>query len=55
MRRVVTGIDGQGKAIFTRDDTTPHAFRMGNFEMGEAWFDPSLTISTAPAIRQKAS
>jgi hypothetical protein len=45
MRRVITGVNESGKAIFTRDDETPHCFRVGNFEMGEAWFDASGTIS----------
>jgi mannose-6-phosphate isomerase-like protein (cupin superfamily) len=45
MRRVITGVNELGKAVFTRDDETPHCFRMGNFEMGEAWFDATNTIS----------
>ena len=45
MRRVITGVNNSGKAVFTRDDETPHCFRMGDFEMGETWFDPANTIS----------
>lgn len=45
MRRVITGVNESGRAIFTRDDETPHCFRVGSFEMGEAWFDASSTIS----------
>ena len=45
MRRVVTGVDEQGVAVFRRDDESPHCLQMGGFEMGELWFDPSATIS----------
>lgn len=45
MRRVVTGVDRQGKAVFTRDDDSPHKIQAGGFEMGETWFDPELRIS----------
>ncbi|MDB3856342.1 cupin domain-containing protein [Halieaceae bacterium] len=38
MRRIITGVDDNGKAVFTRDDNTPHVLRMGNFEMGELWY-----------------
>lgn len=41
MRRIVTGIDNNGKAVFTRDDDSPHVLRMGKFEMGELWYSES--------------
>ncbi len=45
MRRVITGVNDQGVAVFCRDDESPHALKMGGFEMGELWFDPDATIS----------
>ncbi len=45
MRRVVTGVDAKGRAVFTRDDTSPHVFRNDGFSMGEMWFDPGAVIS----------
>jgi hypothetical protein len=45
MRRVVTGVNNQGKAVFTRDDKSPHFIKMGNFEMGETWADERAVIS----------
>jgi len=37
MRRVITGIDEKGKAIFTRDDQSPNFITMGATEMGTLW------------------
>tara|TARA_B110000444_G_C18624901_1_gene493968 strand:+ start:299 stop:796 length:498 start_codon:yes stop_codon:yes gene_type:complete len=37
MRRVITGIDEQGKAVFTRDDESPNFIIMGATEMGTLW------------------
>jgi quercetin dioxygenase-like cupin family protein len=45
MRRVITGVNSTGKAVFTRDDQSPHFIAMGNLEMGELWFDPQPVIS----------
>ena len=45
MRRVVTGIDSAAKSVFTRDDQSPHYIAMGNFQMGELWWDPAAKIS----------
>jgi uncharacterized cupin superfamily protein len=44
MRRVITGINQQGKSVFTRDDESPHFFQIGNFEMGSLWFDAQASI-----------
>jgi uncharacterized cupin superfamily protein len=44
MRRVITGVDPQGKAVFTRDDESPNYFRLGTFEMGTIWFDAAPKI-----------
>ncbi len=46
MRRVITGVDENGVAVFTRDDESPHCISMGGFEMGELWFDPTAAISS---------
>lgn len=45
MRRVITGINEQGVSLFTRDEESPHFISMGNFQMGELWWDPSANIS----------
>ena len=45
MRRVITGVNADGVAVFSRDDESPHTMQIGNFEMGEVWFDPENTIS----------
>lgn len=45
MRRVVTGVNAGGKAVFVRDDESSHVFRIGSFEMGATWFDPAGVIS----------
>ena len=44
MRRVITGVDDNGVAVFTRDDQSPHFFEMGNFQMGELWWDNDAVI-----------
>lgn len=43
MRRVITGINEAGKAVFTRDDQSPNFINMGATEMGTVWYnrDPS--------------
>ena len=43
MRRVITGINEEGKAIFTRDDQSPNFITMGATEMGTLWSNADLT------------
>jgi hypothetical protein len=38
MRRIITGVNNAGRAVFTRDDESPHALRVDEFEMGELWY-----------------
>ena len=49
MRRLVTGVNAAGEAVFQRDDESPHRLQMGSFEMGETWFDPAPVISDGTA------
>lgn len=49
MRRLVTGVNAAGEAVFQCDDESPHRLQMGNFEMGETWFDPAPVISDGTA------
>ena len=45
MRRVVTGVNSSGVSVFTRDDESPHYIAMGNFQMGELWWESTAVIS----------
>ena len=49
MRRVVTGVNEQGVSVFTRDDDSPHFFSMGNFQMGELWWEGAEQITDGTA------
>ncbi len=47
MRRIITGVNGDGRAVFTRDDESPHALRVDEFEMGELWYSETPSIIDA--------
>jgi mannose-6-phosphate isomerase-like protein (cupin superfamily) len=49
MRRVVTGINDQGHAVFARDEANPHSQEDGDFAMGTLWAtSPGLNVLAQP-------
>lgn len=43
MRRVVTGIDGNGKSVFVHDGPAPEVTAGGGFELGALWSSHAAT------------